>query len=90
MGGSPKPGNPWAPRPWPWVGVGSQLEQPTLVSNSIELQPAPLMQPLCQACKRVPAYYLETFLLEIAIWQLSPSLHSLPSQTTRAVHRRFP
>lgn len=69
MGQWPKPGNPgpMALLPWPWVWSWSQLEEePTLVSGSIELQPAPLMQPLCQAWKRVPAHYLETFLLEIA------------------------
>jgi hypothetical protein len=31
----------------------------------LKLQPVPLMQPTCQARKRVPAHYLETFLLEI-------------------------
>lgn len=69
MGRMAQTWKPWplGPSPLARVWSWSQLEEePTLVSGSIELQPAPLMQPMCQAWKRVPAHYLETFLLEIA------------------------
>ena len=95
MGGSPKLGNPGplAPPPWPLAsgfGVGASWRmEPTLVSGSIELQPAPLMQPLCQAWKRAPAHYLETFLLEIPhrpAFSLSILSPILSSHTTSPIY----
>lgn len=76
---------PWPlgpPSPGPGFGVGASWRRSRRSSAaSIELQPAPLMQPLCQAWKRVPAQYLETFLLEIT-HLASFSLTILSSHTT--------
>lgn len=81
---------PWPlgpPSPGPGFGVGASWRRSRRSSAaSIELQPAPLMQPLCQAWKRIPAQYLETFLLEITHLALL-SLTILSSHTTCPTYR---